>query len=114
MFSRRNVLAVAAAGTVAGAAPNADEWQNYIKGKARMTVFNTGPNAMTMDFNAGDIGYVRRAVQLAFAYVEAQHLRSRHRYGEAVERLGRARARMSPRRTARASRASVGRCAAPG
>jgi oxalate decarboxylase/phosphoglucose isomerase-like protein (cupin superfamily) len=25
-----------------------------------MTVFNTGPNAMTMDFNAGDIGYVRR------------------------------------------------------
>ena len=40
--------------------PNADEWQYYIKGKARMTVFNTGPNAMTMDFNAGDIGYVRR------------------------------------------------------
>ncbi len=40
--------------------PNADEWQYYIKGKARMTVFNTGPNALTMDFNAGDIGYVRR------------------------------------------------------
>src|SRR6195256_4806392 len=40
--------------------PNADEWQYYIKGKARMTVFNTGPNAMTMDFNAGDIGYVKR------------------------------------------------------
>jgi oxalate decarboxylase len=40
--------------------PNADEWQYYIKGKARMTVFNTGPNAMTMDFNAGDIGYVRK------------------------------------------------------
>ncbi len=40
--------------------PNADEWQYYIRGKARMTVFNTGPNAMTMDFNAGDIGYVRR------------------------------------------------------
>ncbi len=40
--------------------PNADEWQYYIKGKARMTVFDTGPNAMTMDFNAGDIGYVRR------------------------------------------------------
>ena len=39
--------------------PNADEWQYYIKGKARMTVFNTGPNAMTMDFNAGDIGYVK-------------------------------------------------------
>jgi oxalate decarboxylase len=40
--------------------PNADEWQYYIKGKARMTVFNTGPNAMTMDFNAGNIGYVKR------------------------------------------------------
>jgi oxalate decarboxylase len=40
--------------------PNADEWQYYIKGKGRMTVFNTGPNALTMDFNAGDIGYVKR------------------------------------------------------
>jgi oxalate decarboxylase len=40
--------------------PNADEWQYYIKGKARMTVFNTGPNAMTMDFTPGDIGYVKR------------------------------------------------------
>jgi oxalate decarboxylase len=38
--------------------PNADEWQYYIKGTARMTVFNTGPNAITMDFSAGDIGYV--------------------------------------------------------
>jgi len=25
-----------------------------------MTVFNTGPEALTMDFAAGDIGYVRR------------------------------------------------------
>lgn len=40
--------------------PNADEWQYYLKGKARMTVFNTGPNAMTMDFAPGDIGYVKR------------------------------------------------------
>jgi oxalate decarboxylase len=38
--------------------PNADEWQYYIKGKARMGVFNTGPNVVTMDFNPGDIGYV--------------------------------------------------------
>jgi len=41
-------------------AANADEWQYYLKGKARMTVFDTGPNTLTMDFNAGDIGYVRR------------------------------------------------------
>jgi len=40
--------------------PNADEWQYYIKGKGRMTVFNTGPNALTMDFNPGDIGYVKK------------------------------------------------------
>jgi oxalate decarboxylase len=40
--------------------PNADEWQYYLKGKGRMTVFNTGPNALTMDFTAGDIGYVKR------------------------------------------------------
>jgi oxalate decarboxylase len=40
--------------------PNADEWQYYLKGKGRMTVFDTGPNALTMDFNAGDIGYVKR------------------------------------------------------
>ncbi len=40
--------------------PNADEWQYYIKGKARMTVFDTGPNARTTDFSPGDIGYVPR------------------------------------------------------
>ena len=40
--------------------PNADEWQYYIKGKARMGVFDTGPNVLTMDFSPGDIGYVKR------------------------------------------------------
>src|SRR5258708_8105576 len=25
-----------------------------------MMVFNTGPNAVTMDFNAGDVGYVKK------------------------------------------------------
>jgi oxalate decarboxylase len=40
--------------------PNADEWQYWIKGKGTMTVFNTGPNATTMNFNAGDIGYVKK------------------------------------------------------
>jgi oxalate decarboxylase len=42
--------------------PNADEWQYYIKGSARMTVFNTGPQAMTADFRAGDIGYVKKSL----------------------------------------------------
>jgi oxalate decarboxylase len=40
--------------------PNADEWQYYIQGKGQMTVFNTGPKAVTADFNAGDIGYVKK------------------------------------------------------
>lgn len=40
--------------------PQADEWQYWIKGKGQMTVFNTGPNAVTMDFNPGDIGYVKK------------------------------------------------------
>jgi oxalate decarboxylase len=42
--------------------PNADEWQYYVKGKARMTVFDTGPKATTADFKAGDIGYVRKSL----------------------------------------------------
>ena len=39
--------------------PNADEWQYYVKGSAQMTVFNTGPAAVTNNFNQGDIGYVK-------------------------------------------------------
>jgi oxalate decarboxylase len=42
--------------------PNADEWQYYLKGKARVGVFNTGPAAITADFHAGDIGYVKKAL----------------------------------------------------
>jgi len=41
--------------------PNADEWQYWIKGEGRMTVFNSGPRAQTQNFRAGDIGYVKRA-----------------------------------------------------
>ncbi len=37
---------------------NADEWQYYIEGKGRMTVFFNGGKARTADFNAGDVGYV--------------------------------------------------------
>lgn len=40
--------------------PNSDEWQYYLRGSARMTVFNTGPHANTTDFRAGDVGVVRR------------------------------------------------------
>jgi oxalate decarboxylase len=38
--------------------PNADEWQYYITGKARMTVFAAASTARTMDFQEGDVGYI--------------------------------------------------------
>jgi oxalate decarboxylase len=38
--------------------PNASEWQYYISGKGRMTVFFPVDNGRTMDFNANDVGYV--------------------------------------------------------
>ena len=38
--------------------PNASEWQFYLQGKARMTVFMPVGNARTMDYNANDVGYV--------------------------------------------------------
>jgi oxalate decarboxylase len=41
--------------------PNADEWQYYIAGQARMTVFNTGPRAQTADFRPGDVGVVKKS-----------------------------------------------------
>jgi len=38
--------------------PNADEWQYYITGKGRMTLFIAGSDARTMDFEEGDVGYI--------------------------------------------------------
>jgi oxalate decarboxylase len=38
--------------------PLASEWQFYIAGKGRMTVFFPVDNARTMDFNANDVGFV--------------------------------------------------------
>src|SRR6202167_978591 len=42
--------------------PNADEWQYYVSGKGRMTVFDTGARARTMDFQAGDVGYIQKTL----------------------------------------------------
>jgi oxalate decarboxylase len=41
--------------------PNADEWQYYIAGTARMSVFAASGRARTMDFAPGDVGYVLRS-----------------------------------------------------
>jgi len=38
--------------------PNASEWQFYLAGKARMTVFMPVGSARTMDFKANDVGFV--------------------------------------------------------
>ena len=38
--------------------PNADEWQYYVSGSARMTVFAASGTARTFDYRAGDVGYV--------------------------------------------------------
>ena len=37
---------------------NNDEFQYYIQGEARMTVFLPGPKARTFNYRAGDVGYV--------------------------------------------------------
>jgi oxalate decarboxylase len=42
--------------------PNADEWQFFISGKGRQTVFATGGRARTMDFETGDVGYVQKTL----------------------------------------------------
>jgi oxalate decarboxylase len=42
--------------------PNADEWQYFVKGTARMTVFSGGGNARTMDFYPGDVGYIEQSI----------------------------------------------------
>jgi oxalate decarboxylase len=46
--------------------PNASEWQYYISGEARMTVF-TSEGVRTMNFNENDVGFVPR---VAGHYVE--------------------------------------------
>ncbi|WP_342108353.1 oxalate decarboxylase family bicupin [Methylobacterium sp. SI9] len=38
--------------------PNGDEWQYYLSGKGRMTVFGSESKARTFDYQAGDVGYV--------------------------------------------------------
>jgi oxalate decarboxylase len=42
--------------------PNADEWQYYISGSGRMTVFASQDSSRTFDFRAGDVGYVPKSM----------------------------------------------------
>ena len=47
--------------------PNASEWQYYISGSGRMTVFASAGEARTMDYRANDVGFVP---QVAGHYIE--------------------------------------------
>ena len=47
--------------------PNGSEWQYWIKGKGRMTVFPGQEAARTVDFNANDVGFVSN---MAGHYIE--------------------------------------------
>lgn len=38
--------------------PNADEWQYFISGRARVTVFASSGRVSTVEFGTGDVGYV--------------------------------------------------------
>ena len=38
--------------------PLSDEWQYYVSGRGRMTIFDSGMKARTMDFEEGDVGYI--------------------------------------------------------
>jgi len=49
--------------------PNNDEWQYYISGQGRMTVFAASGKARTFDYQAGDVGYIPFAMG---HYVEIQ------------------------------------------
>ena len=41
--------------------PLSDEWQYYVSGKGRMTVFEAGAKARTFDFEEGDVGYIEKS-----------------------------------------------------
>ncbi len=42
--------------------PDADEWQYYLEGEARMTVFDATNKARTFNYRAGDVGFVPRTM----------------------------------------------------
>jgi len=41
--------------------PLADEWQYYVSGRGRMTIFEAGGKARTFDFEEGDVGYIQQS-----------------------------------------------------
>ena len=60
--------------------PNADEWPYIIAGQGEATIFDTGPNVVTQNFNAGDIGYVKRRLGAITCATPARTISSISRY----------------------------------
>ncbi len=52
--------------------PDSDEWQYWISGHARMTVFGSSGKARTFDYYPGDVGYVPRAMGHYFQAIADQ------------------------------------------
>jgi oxalate decarboxylase len=55
--------------------PNADEWQYWIAGQARMTVFIAAGRSRTFDFHPGDVGYVPRGMAHYIENTGSENLR---------------------------------------
>ena len=56
-----------------------DEWQYYIKGSGRMTVFASSGKARTFNYQAGDVGYIPKGMAHYVQNLGNEPLR----YGEA-------------------------------
>jgi oxalate decarboxylase len=54
---------------------HAAEWQYYLKGSARMTVFGSHGRARTDDFSVGDVGYVPQGYGLYIENAGSDELR---------------------------------------
>jgi oxalate decarboxylase len=55
--------------------PNADEWQYFIQGQARMGVFGSSGRARALDFAPGEVGYVPRGYGHYIENTGAEELR---------------------------------------
>jgi len=92
--------------------PMPDEWQYYVSGRGRMTVVATGNRARTVDFQAGDVGYVEKTLLHYMNLPLIVDANRRRDHGDHLDRRGPAkphrvpgtlrRVRAAPRRRAHA------------
>jgi oxalate decarboxylase len=56
--------------------PNADEWQYFLAGRARMTVFGSKGRVSTAEFGPGDVGYVPQGYGHCIESIGAEEMRA--------------------------------------